>query len=207
MDSVRFALCAAVAAVAVCAGPAHASDGPATMSGTIELTPVTSRPGAEVQLRVSGCRSERATATSEAFVSDARLAKDSAGLFAEATIRKTVGAGTYPVVVNCDGYNATALGRLTVVTDGRELPETQPATDVRDARPARGEHRQAATPPSHPSRRAAAAPRTRPPRRRPAPPASSSRAPRPPSPHGLIWYRRRTNAELKAEQNAEQPES
>ncbi|MBB4892216.1 hypothetical protein FHS39_001227 [Streptomyces olivoverticillatus] len=206
MDSVRFALCAAVAAVAVCAGPAHASDGPATMSGTIELTPVTSRPGAEVQLRVSGCRSERATATSEAFVSDARLAKDSAGLFAEATIRKTVGAGTYPVVVNCDGYNATALGRLTVVTDGRELPETQPATDVRDARPARGEHRQAATPVA------------------PVPAggggtahAAAAEAPGTPGlvlagttaaiAGGLIWYRRRTNAELKAEQNAEQPES
>ncbi|MEU7136809.1 hypothetical protein [Streptomyces sp. NPDC046261] len=122
MASVRFALCGALtAAAAVFAAPAHAHDGPVTMSGTIELTPVTSRPGAEVQLRVSGCASQRATATSEAFVADAKLAKDSAGMFAEATVRETVSAGTYPVRVHCDGYDATAVGKLTVVTDGSDL--------------------------------------------------------------------------------------
>ncbi|MFI9200114.1 hypothetical protein [Streptomyces sp. NPDC053048] len=123
MASVRFVLCGVVAAVlAVCATPAHANDGPATMSGTIELTPVTSRPGAEVQLRISGCASNRATATSEAFVTDARLTKDSAGMFAEATVRETMAAGTYPVRINCAGVDSTAEGKLTIVTDGRELP-------------------------------------------------------------------------------------
>ncbi|MEU7163737.1 hypothetical protein AB0A70_03690 [Streptomyces morookaense] len=142
MDSFRIALCGAVtAAVAVCtgtlsAGPARAADGPATMSGTIELTPVSARPGSEVQLRISGCRSERATATSEAFVSDARLAKDSAGLFAEATIRQTARAGTYPVKVMCDGYNSTAQGRLTVVPYGRDLPEPQAAPQPPEQRSA-----------------------------------------------------------------------
>ncbi|MFI9238325.1 hypothetical protein [Streptomyces sp. NPDC053079] len=132
MASVRFALCGALtAAAAVCAVPAHAHDGPVTMSGTIELTPVTSRPGAEVQLRVSGCASQRATATSEAFVADAKLAKDSAGMFAEATVRETVPAGTYPVRVHCDGYDATAVGKLTVVTDG---------SDISDRSDARGDH-------------------------------------------------------------------
>lgn len=132
MDAVRSALCGAVIAAALVAGagPAHANDGPVTMSGTMELTPVTTRPGAEVQLRVSGCAGERGTATSEAFVSDAKLAKDSAGLFAEATIREAVRPGTYPVRVSCDGTEATAEGRLTVVTDGSDaLRDDHPDAD------------------------------------------------------------------------------
>ncbi|MEV4869671.1 hypothetical protein [Streptomyces syringium] len=121
MDSVRFTFCGAlVAAAVVCAAPAYAVDGPATMSGTVELTPVTSHPGGEVQLRVSGCGNNRATASSEAFVSDAVLAKDSAGLFAEATVRSTVAPGVYPVKVNCDGYDAMAAGKLTIVNEGEE---------------------------------------------------------------------------------------
>ncbi|MEW2580207.1 hypothetical protein [Streptomyces syringium] len=121
MDSARFTFCGAlVAAAVVCAAPAYAVDDPATMSGTVELTPVTSYPGGEVQLRVSGCGNNRATASSEAFVSDAVLAKDSAGLFAEATVRSTVAPGVYPVKVNCEGYDATAAGRLTIVKEGEE---------------------------------------------------------------------------------------
>ncbi|MEU1781706.1 hypothetical protein ABZ545_19765 [Streptomyces abikoensis] len=122
MDAVRSALCGALTAAALVAGAgaADANDGPVTMSGTMELTPVTSRPGAEVQLRVSGCAGDRGTATSEAFVSDAKLAKDSAGLFAEATVREAVRPGTYPVRVSCDGSEHTAEGRLTVVTDGSD---------------------------------------------------------------------------------------
>ncbi|QLE72192.1 hypothetical protein FGW37_11820 [Streptomyces rectiverticillatus] len=122
MDSVRLALCGALAAVAVCAPAAHANDEPATMSGTIELTPVSSHPGGQVQLRVAGCAGNRATAASEAFVTDAKLAKDSAGLFAEATVRSTVDPGVYPVRVHCDGYDAVAEGKLTVVPHGKPLP-------------------------------------------------------------------------------------
>ncbi|MFD0383852.1 hypothetical protein ACFQ2B_20540 [Streptomyces stramineus] len=123
MDSVRRALCGALASVALCAAPAFADDNPATMSGTIELTPVTSHPGAQVQLRVAGCANNRATATSEAFVADATLAKDSAGLFAEATVRKTVAPGTYRVQVRCDGYDSVAKGRLTILSEDEPLPE------------------------------------------------------------------------------------
>ncbi|MEV5240496.1 hypothetical protein AB0K89_15560 [Streptomyces cinnamoneus] len=130
MATVRFALCGALtAALAVCAAPARAHDGPVTMSGTIELTSVTSRPGAEVQLRISGCASERATASSEAFVHDARLTRDSAGMFAEATVRQTASAGTYPVRVRCDGYDAAAVGKLTVVTDGSDLSDPRSSSD------------------------------------------------------------------------------
>ncbi|GAA0330506.1 hypothetical protein [Streptomyces blastmyceticus] len=115
MDPVRSALCGAAAAVAVCTAPAYAHEGPATMSGTVSLTPVTSTPGSRVQLRVAGCADDKATATSEAFVSDARLAKDSAGLFAETTVRSTTAPGTYTVKVRCDGHGGTAEGRLTIV--------------------------------------------------------------------------------------------
>ncbi|MEV4501263.1 hypothetical protein [Streptomyces klenkii] len=124
MDSVRLALCGALAAVAVCAPPAHADDEPATMSGTIELTPVSSHPGGQVQLRVAGCSGDRATAASEAFVSDARLARDSAGLFAAAAVRSSVDPGVYPVRVTCDGEDAVAEGKLTVVPHGKPLPVT-----------------------------------------------------------------------------------
>ncbi|MEU4210484.1 hypothetical protein AB0F13_10905 [Streptomyces sp. NPDC026206] len=128
MASARIALCGALTLLAaVSAVPAQAHDGPVTTSGTIELTPVTSRPGADVRLRVSGCAGARATATSEAFVADAKLAKDPAGMVAETTVRETATAGTYPVRVHCDGRDTTAAGELTVVTDGRELPDPRPA--------------------------------------------------------------------------------
>lgn len=132
MDSARFTFCGAlVAAAVVCAAPAYAVDDPATMSGTVELTPVTSHPGGEVQLRVSGCGNNRATASSEAFITDAVLARDSAGLFAEATIRSTVAPGVYPVKVNCDGYDAMAAGRLTIVKEGEEPPGARDRQDDR----------------------------------------------------------------------------
>ncbi|CAM5533671.1 hypothetical protein [Streptomyces abikoensis] len=122
MHVVRLALCGALAAVAVCAPAAHAGDEPATMSGTIELTPVSSHPGGQVQLRVAGCSGDRATAASEAFVADARLARDSAGLFAAAAVRSSVDPGVYPVRVACDGEDAVAEGKLTVVPHGKPLP-------------------------------------------------------------------------------------
>ncbi|WKU45004.1 hypothetical protein Q3V23_13505 [Streptomyces sp. VNUA116] len=124
MDSVRLALCGALAAVAVCAPLAHANDEPATMSGTIELTPVSAHPGGQVQLRVAGCAGDRATAASEAFVADARLTRDSAGLFAAAAVRSSVDPGVYPVRVACDGEDAVAEGKLTVVPHGKPLPST-----------------------------------------------------------------------------------
>ncbi|MBH1932883.1 hypothetical protein I5Q34_00995 [Streptomyces sp. AV19] len=130
MVSVRSALCGALTAVAVGAAPAHAlDDPPSTRVGTVELVPVTSRPGADVQLRVSGCSGDRATAVSEAFVTDARLARDTTGHSAEATVRSTTSAGTYPVRVNCDGREDVAEGVLTVVPDA-----------VPDGRDGRGPH-------------------------------------------------------------------
>ncbi|MFI1797102.1 hypothetical protein ACH427_07030 [Streptomyces sp. NPDC020379] len=124
MDPARSALCGALAAVAVCAAPACAQDAPVTRPGAVSLAPVTGTPGSRVQLRVAGCATDKATATSPAFVTDARLAKDATGMLAETTLRSTAAPGTYAVKVRCDGRDGTAEGRLTVVApQGARSPE------------------------------------------------------------------------------------
>ncbi|MEV4435250.1 hypothetical protein [Streptomyces sp. NPDC049555] len=213
MDAVRFALCGAVtAALTVCAGPAHAHDGPALRSGTLQLAPVSGRPGGEVRLRVSGCAGERGTASSEAFVTDARLAKGTTGLFAEATIRRAVRPGTYPVKVTCAGTDATADGRLTVVDAHRgTAPHDGPDDDFeaagRAGHDAYGGHEEdddgfgdaAGRDRAHPHASPVA----------PVPAGGGGSVPAPERPDtaglvlagttaaiagGLIWYRRRTDA-------------
>ncbi|MFF7729659.1 hypothetical protein [Streptomyces sp. NPDC008001] len=211
MDAVRLALCGALAAVAVCAPPAHAGDEPATMSGTIELTPVSSHPGGRVHLRVAGCSGDKATAASEAFVADARLAKDSAGLFAEAAVRSSVDPGVYPVRVTCDGDDATAEGKLTVVPHGKPLPPPSGHEQVPPPSPAPQSDRDRALdsrPAVHPQ-----PPRQQAPHEPPAPVApvpagggatAAENAPGTPGlvlagvtaliATGLIWHRRRTES-------------
>ncbi|MGK5640559.1 hypothetical protein ACSNOK_19925 [Streptomyces sp. URMC 126] len=126
MVSVRSALCGALAAVAVGTAPAHALDDPVTTrTGTVEIVPVTAKPGSDVRIRVSGCAGERATAVSEAFVTEAKLTRDATGHLADATVRSTTTAGTYPVRVSCDGRDGHAEGQLTVIPDAgaASLPE------------------------------------------------------------------------------------
>ncbi|KNB49590.1 hypothetical protein AC230_29525 [Streptomyces caatingaensis] len=182
--------------VAVGTAPAHAlDDPPATRTGTVELVPVTSRPGADVQVRVSGCAGDRATAVSEAFVTDARLARDTTGHFAEATVRSTTSAGTYPVRVSCDGREDVAEGVLTVVPDA--------VPDGRDGHAALGREHENAQ--DHEHEREHGVPVA------PVPaggggtaPAAAAGTPGTPGlvlggagvliAGGLIWYRRRTDA-------------
>jgi hypothetical protein len=188
MDSVRLALCGALATVAVCAAPAYAADGPATRSGTIELTPVTGHPGDQVRLRVAGCADGRATARSEALVSDARPAKDSAGLVAAATVRSVLAPGTYAVKVDCDGHDTEARGRLAVVEARPARPE-QVQPDGRGGDRADGVARSAQGEPTAPV---------------PAGGGGTATAPGTPGlilgggtaliAAGLIWHRRRTEA-------------
>ncbi|MFI0741680.1 hypothetical protein ACH4PU_26940 [Streptomyces sp. NPDC021100] len=141
MVSVRSALCGALAAVAVGAAPAHALDDPVTTrTTTVDIVPLTAKPGADVRVRVSGCTGERATAVSEAFVTDAKLTRDTTGHLADATVRSTTAAGTYPVRISCDGRDGVAEGQLIV------LPEAGAASlvdghDGHDGRgPAAGGH-------------------------------------------------------------------
>ncbi|GHF36606.1 hypothetical protein GCM10010218_17670 [Streptomyces mashuensis] len=188
LASVRSAAALACALAVGGAAPALAVDGPAT-SRSVEVAPLTSKPGAEIRLKVSGCSGDRATAASEAFVSDAKLTRDAAGqarLSADATVRETVTPGTYPVKVDCDGFNVAA-GQLTVVDDDRDLSGYHAAD-----RPDRTEHPDAS--PVAPV---------------PAGGGGTAEAASPEAPDtaglvlagttaaiagGLIWYRRRTNA-------------
>ncbi|MFI9718095.1 hypothetical protein ACIHFE_00320 [Streptomyces sp. NPDC052396] len=136
MLSVRSALCGALTLLAVGAVPAHALDEPYIRLGTVDFYPIASRPGSEVRIRAAGCRDERATAVSEAFVASARLARDTTGHVADATVRSTVRAGSYPVRIDCDGHDGVAQGRLVVVDqDGRDRHQGHDETDSYQAPP------------------------------------------------------------------------
>ncbi|MGI5338158.1 hypothetical protein ACQEVS_12540 [Streptomyces sp. CA-181903] len=73
-------------------------------------------------------------------MTDAKLTRDSTGHLADATVRSTTTAGTYPVRISCDGRDGVAEGQLIV------LPEAGAASladghDGHDGRvPAGGAH-------------------------------------------------------------------
>ncbi|MFC5722832.1 hypothetical protein ACFP1Z_21930 [Streptomyces gamaensis] len=135
----RLALCAVLAAAAMGAAPVHAeaADGTAP-PGTLEITPLTARPGEQVQLRVTGCAGERATAVSDAFVTDAKLAKDARGMYAETTVSSTVRPGSHPVRVRCADRGTVPEGRLRVAAGPADArTDSDARTDAGD-RPAPG---------------------------------------------------------------------
>ncbi|WP_030750982.1 hypothetical protein [Streptomyces sp. NRRL S-31] len=109
MGSLRLTLCTAILAAAVTAAApaAHAADG-----GPVTVTPASPAPGADVTLRVGGCAGGQATATSSAFVSDARLTGARGELTGDTRVRSDLAPGGYPVKVSCDGHALT--GSLTV---------------------------------------------------------------------------------------------
>lgn len=141
--TVRLIRSAAVAAVATAllstaALPARAADDPgldgstglssagsgesgssagAEDSGTVSVTPAVVAAGADVQIRVRGCKGGRGVATSEAFVADAQLAAatdgDDGSLAAEATVRSTTEPGNYKI--SCGDCGAE--GTFTVVSE------------------------------------------------------------------------------------------
>ncbi|MEU3824485.1 hypothetical protein GT045_17305 [Streptomyces sp. SID486] len=121
MGSLRLTLCTAtLAAAAVCAAaPAHAADG-----GSVTVTPASPAPGTDVALRVGGCSGEQGTATSSAFVSDARLTgaegilnRAQGVMSGETRVRTDLEPGAYTVKVTCS--DRTITGALTVGgTDG-----------------------------------------------------------------------------------------
>ncbi|MGC9536165.1 hypothetical protein [Streptomyces sp. UG1] len=114
MGSLRVTLCAIAALGAVAVSPAaHAAD------GGVSLRPSAPSPGGDITLRVSGCPQRTATAASEAFVADAKLAVAADGiLLGESRVRSTAKAGTYDVQVACGEASRTAA--VTVVRKGTE---------------------------------------------------------------------------------------
>ncbi|MFG3286815.1 hypothetical protein [Streptomyces sp. NPDC048111] len=111
--------CAAVAAATLTVLPASPAVAESEPHGSVRVTPGTTAPGAEVDLRVSVCRGREAIGTSDAFVSEAHFkpAADG-GLYAQARIRSDAQDRDYDIWVNCKDSSGKASGRLTVVHGG-----------------------------------------------------------------------------------------
>ncbi|WP_309057736.1 hypothetical protein [Streptomyces sp.] len=104
------------------AGAAQAHDGV-----RVTVTPATAAPGADVDVRVEGCRGTTGAARSQAFVADAELTGRDRGkvpLAGGATVKSGLRDGTYKVGVTCDGHDHPDAGVLRV---GSARPPHDPA--------------------------------------------------------------------------------
>ncbi|MFJ6577903.1 hypothetical protein ACIQMY_18235 [Streptomyces sp. NPDC091368] len=131
--ALRAAGAALVLVLAPAAGGAYAHDG---VKATV--TPSTAAPGADVDVRVQGCKGTTGAVESAAFVADAELTgRDGGGdpLFGDTMIRSGLEAGDYPVTVVCDGHDHRNAG--TVRVGRHEEPShrpTHPPTPVAPVR-------------------------------------------------------------------------
>ncbi|MEU9996909.1 hypothetical protein ACGFYP_17700 [Streptomyces sp. NPDC048370] len=116
MRSGPIALRAAGAAVILVLAP---TAGTAFAGGDVKVTvtPSTARPGADVDVRVQGCKGTTGAAKSQAFVADAELTGRDGGdypLFGDTTIKSGLERGTYKVSVTCDGREHRDVGVVHV---------------------------------------------------------------------------------------------
>ncbi|MFE7548167.1 hypothetical protein [Streptomyces gardneri] len=119
--ALRAAGAASVLVLAPAAGGAYAHDG---VKATV--TPSTASPGADVDVRVQGCKGTTGAAKSQAFVADVELTgRDGGGapLFGDTTIRSGLEDGTYKVTVTCDGHDHGDVGTVRV---GHRQPTHKP---------------------------------------------------------------------------------
>ncbi|MFE6814988.1 PT domain-containing protein [Streptomyces sp. NPDC057677] len=119
--ALRAAGAALVLVLAPTAGGAYAHDGV-----KVTVTPSTASPGADVDVRVQGCRGTTGAAKSPAFVADAELTgRDGGGapLFGDTTIKTRLENGTYKVSVTCDGHDHPDVGTVRVE---RQKPTHEP---------------------------------------------------------------------------------
>lgn len=82
-------------------------------SASLTVTPAVVTAGAEVVIRIEGCKEKKGVATSEAFVADAHVAASDEGgevLSAEATVRSSTEPGTYTI----EHRDCKVRGSLTV---------------------------------------------------------------------------------------------
>ncbi|MEU9453772.1 hypothetical protein [Streptomyces sp. NPDC048277] len=129
MGSIRLTLCTGLLGCAAALAPvaAHAADGRG-----VTVTPAAPAPGSDVTLRVSGCSGTTGTATSTAFVSDARLSGTDGALAGETRVRSGIGPGSYDVSVTCAG--SAVSGSVTVAARSsqsqQDAPGAVPASPV-----------------------------------------------------------------------------
>ncbi|MFB7238560.1 PT domain-containing protein [Streptomyces sp. NPDC056269] len=119
--ALRAAGAALVLVLAPTAGGAYAHDGV-----KVTVTPSTASPGADVDVRVQGCKGTTGAAKSPAFVADAELTgRDGGGapLFGDTTIKTRLENGTYKVSVTCDGHDHPDVGTVRVE---RQKPTHEP---------------------------------------------------------------------------------
>ncbi|MFD0074537.1 hypothetical protein ACFVIY_19105 [Streptomyces sp. NPDC127166] len=131
--ALRAAGAALVLVLAPAAGGAYAHDGV-----KVTVTPSTASPGAEVDVRVQGCKGTTGAAKSKAFVADAELTgRDGGGkpLFGDTTIRSGLKDGTYEVGVTCDGHDHRDVG--TVQVRHRQEPTHRPTHHATPIAPVR----------------------------------------------------------------------
>ncbi|MGW2305400.1 hypothetical protein [Streptomyces sp. NPDC001809] len=103
---------ALVLVLAPAAGGAYAHDGV-----KVTVTPSTASPGADIDIRVQGCKGTTGAAKSPAFVADAELTgRDGGGapLSGDTTVRTRLENGTYKVSVTCDGHDHPDVGSVRV---------------------------------------------------------------------------------------------
>ncbi|GAA2799173.1 hypothetical protein [Streptomyces showdoensis] len=120
--ALRAAGAALVLVLAPTAGTALAHDG---VQATV--TPSDARPGADVDVRVTGCKGTTGAAKSQAFVADAELTGRDGGknpLFGDTTLKSGLDEGTYKISVTCDGHDHHDVG--TVHVKRHEQPTHQP---------------------------------------------------------------------------------
>ncbi|MCZ0979739.1 hypothetical protein O1L60_13780 [Streptomyces diastatochromogenes] len=100
------------------------------------VTPSTAPPGADVDVRVQGCKGTTGAAKSKAFVADAELTgRDGGGnpLFGDTTLRSGLLDGTYKIGVVCDGHDHPDAG--TVRVRHQQEPTRRRRTNRRASRP------------------------------------------------------------------------
>ncbi|ARQ70464.1 hypothetical protein [Streptomyces marincola] len=110
--------------------------------GGVRVTPVSPRPGDDVDLRVHGCAGDTGVAKSPAFVAPARLAPGpGGGLVGEARVRSTAEPGVHRIDVMCDAKHGEVTGRLIITgPDGQHGPPGKPGKPDRTGRPEGPEH-------------------------------------------------------------------
>lgn len=119
--ALRAAGAALVLVLAPTAGTALAHDG---VQATV--TPSKAHPGADVDVRVTGCKGTTGAARSQAFVAEAELTGRDGGknpLFGDTTLKSGLDEGTYKVSVTCDGHDHPDVGTVHVK---RHEPTHQP---------------------------------------------------------------------------------
>ncbi|MFJ8791111.1 hypothetical protein [Streptomyces sp. NPDC102462] len=111
MGSLPLTLGTGILAAAALTPSAYAADG-----GGVSVAPAAPVPGADVDLRVTGCDTSTGTAVSGAFTRDGILTGSSGVLTGRTRIRTAAPAGPHDVRIACGGARIT--GTVTVAGDG-----------------------------------------------------------------------------------------